>query len=159
MTNALSLDPHFQIEPHASENEFRVPGHSDPFFHPDDIPRNHSIMSFHIRTSGGGDAFKMQKPWKSNKDKDGKRRKNQNREEDSDEELELVDPQVKFSMAFAKDIPPLKLLDRISCEWGKVGGQKFYFYLKDFSILLTQISASWHSRCPPASPSILSRRR
>ena len=130
MTNALSLDPHFQIEPHASENEFRVPGHSEPFFHPDDIPRNHSIMSFHIRTSGGGDAFKMQKPWKNNKDKDGKRRRNQNREEDSEEEPELIDPQVRFSMAFATDIPPLELLDRISCEWGKVGGQKFY--LKDF---------------------------
>ena len=136
MSNALEIDPKFQIEPHAAEGETQVPGHRDPYYHPDDIPRNHSLMSFHIRTSGGGDSFKMQKPRQSNKDKEGKRRNKQREEEEDDEEIEMVDPQVRFSMAFATDIPPLELLDRVSCEWGKCGGQKFY--MKEFQTFDTE---------------------
>jgi hypothetical protein len=55
MANALLIDENFQIEPRNP-----ITGR-EPYYHADDIPHNFSKMSFHIKTSGGADAFKMKK--------------------------------------------------------------------------------------------------
>jgi hypothetical protein len=122
MANALLIDENFQIEPRNP-----ITGR-EPYYHADDIPHNFSKMSFHIKTSGGADAFKMKKPRKS--DKKGARR-NRSRDESDEEEELLIDPQVYFDFAFSTDVTPLDLIQSIDCEWGKMGGQRFY--LKAFN--------------------------
>ena len=128
VSNFLLIDEYFQIEP---RDPLCLRG---PYYHADDVPRNQSVMSFHIRTSGGGDAFAMQKPRKNQKK--GQRR-NVNRDEDEEDDG-LVDPQVHFSFAFSSDVRPMELIDRVSCEWGKLGGQKFY--LKAFTTFDTELA-------------------
>jgi hypothetical protein len=61
MANALLIDENFQIEPRNP-----ITGR-EPYYHADDSPHTFSKMSFHIKTSGGADAFKMKKPRKSDK--------------------------------------------------------------------------------------------
>jgi hypothetical protein len=85
-------------------------------------------MSFHIKTSGGADAFKMKKPRKS--DKKAARRNHAQDSDDEEEEI-LVNPQVYFDFAFSTDVVPLDLIQSIDCKWGKLGGQRFY--LKEFN--------------------------
>lgn len=127
-SNLILLDETAQIDPRDRTSEWEL------YQHQDDIPHNHSKMSFHIRTSGGGEAFNMQKPRKNEKKK-GQRRNNSNADSD-EEEGNLKDPQVDFNFAMSSDLGCDELLDRISCEWAKVGGQKFY--PKDFESFDTE---------------------
>ena len=128
MSNCQLLDEYFQIETHDTLCM------RDPYYSPADVQSNLSVQSFHIRTSGGSQAFDMQKPTKNQKKEQQRRRKAQ--DEEDDEDYDLMDPQVWFSFAFSSDMVPKELLDRVSCEWGKAGGQKFY--IKVFSTFETE---------------------
>ena len=55
----------------------------------------------------------MRKPWR----KDGK---------DADRDEELQDPEVNFSIVFSSDETPEDVVDRISCEWGRLNGKKMW---------------------------------
>ena len=51
----------------------------------------------------------MKRPW----EKDG----------DTREDDELQDPEVYFAVSFSSDEAPEDVVDRISCEWGRMNGK------------------------------------
>ena len=61
-------------------------------------------------------AFAMKKPktWRKKKDNE------------SNEEEDMVMPEIYFTISFSSDKDPHKILDRVAGEWGKVGGKKLY---------------------------------
>ena len=128
MSNCQLLDDKFQIETHDTLCM------RDPYYSPADVQSNLSVQSFHIRTTGGSQSFEMQKPTKNQKKEQQRRRKAH--DDDEDEDFDMIDPQVWFSFAFSTDMVPKDLLDRVSCEWGKAGGQRFY--IKVFSTFDTE---------------------
>ena len=79
---------------------------------PDDIPINFTDLSVNVKVSGGAKAFEMKTPWK----KDG----------DTREDEELQDPEVYFAIAFSTDEKPEDVVERISCEWGRLNGKKMW---------------------------------
>ena len=84
----------------------------------------------------------MQKPRRDDKKK-GRRR---NKGYDSDEEPDLIDPQVYLNFACSSDMSPTELFECVGVEWGRMGGAKVY--LKAFSSFDTETGAmclrSWN---------------
>ena len=78
----------------------------------EDIPFNHTDLGMNIRVQGGGYAFAMKKPWKKNLD------------DDNNDDEELINPVVKFTIAFSSDERPEDMMERVDAEWGKLGGRK-----------------------------------
>lgn len=87
----------------------------------------------------------MQKPPKNDKQKGGRRR-NQSYNEESDEEPDLVNPQVYLNFDCSVDMDPQELFDCVGVEWGRLSGAKIY--LKVFNSFDTDTCAmvlcSWN---------------
>ena len=89
-------------------------GEHDPLEEPSQIPLCNTELSNHIVVSGGLKAFQMKKPWGYNKDTTPVN------------EEGLADPEVYLAFSFSCDKDPRKLLDAVSAEWGKLGGNKMF---------------------------------
>jgi hypothetical protein len=87
---------------------------------PSEIPFNHTEMGKHIQQTGGNKSFDMRKPRKNEKKKGGRRYN------DDEDEEGLVDPEVYCSLAISCDVNPQVVLDRVSCEWGRIGGNRLW---------------------------------
>jgi hypothetical protein len=137
--NCILMDSTFQIEPRNLDSD------KPPLYHQDEISANHTVMSFHIRTSGGSESFDLQKPRKKDKQKGGRRR-NQAYEDEEEEEPDLVNPQVYLNFACSMDMDPQELFDCVGVEWGRLGGAKVY--LKAFNSFDTgtcaMVLCSWN---------------
>ena len=105
LKNGRKVDPTLVIEP-------VVEGLGERIADPEDIPINFTDLSSNFKMSGGLKAFEMKTPWK----KDG----------DNREEVELQDPEVYFAVAFSSDVKPEDVVERISCEWGRLNGKKMW---------------------------------
>ena len=105
LQNGRKVDPTFVIEP-------VVEGKGGRIDNPEDIPINFTDLSVNVKVSGGAKAFEMKTPWR----KDG----------DTRDEEELQDPEVYFAIAFSSDEKPEDVVDRISCEWGRLNGKKMW---------------------------------
>ena len=75
---------------------------------PEDVPMNFIDLSMNVKVSGGSKVFEMKRPWRNDGD---------NREE------ELQDPDVYFAIVFSPDEEPEEIVERISCEWGRMNGK------------------------------------
>lgn len=118
------MDNTFQIEPRNPDSD------KPPLYYQDEISQNHTVMSFHIRTSGGSKSFDMQKPCKDDKKKGGRKRNQSYNKESDEEEPDLVNPQVYLNFACSMNMDP-QLFDCVEVEWGRLGGAKIY--LKAFN--------------------------
>ena len=103
--NGMKVDDKLVIEPVAE-------GKGRKITRPEDISFNHTDLGMNMRVQGGGNAFAMKKPWKKNFD-----------DADDDNE-ELINPVVKFTIAFSSDESPEDMMERVDAEWGKMGGRK-----------------------------------
>ena len=88
---------------------------------PSELPFDHTDLGAWIQ-KGGNKVFEMKKA-----------RKNRDQE---DEEDTYLNPEVYFTFAISSDVDPLKIVDRISCEWGRIGGRRLY--VKEISSFNTQ---------------------
>ena len=98
-------------------------GEFDPIEDADQIPLCNTELSNHVMVSGGLRAFQMTKPW-------GWRKDTTPVNEDG-----FADPEVHLALSFSCDKDPRKLLDAVSAEWGKLGGNKLF--LKEVSAYTT----------------------
>ena len=105
LINGRKVDPTLVIEP-------VVEGVGERIDSPEDIPINFTDLSSNFKMSGGLKAFEMKTPWK--------------RDGDNREEVELQDPEVYFAVAFSSDVKPSDIVERISCEWGRINGKKMW---------------------------------
>lgn len=80
-------------------------------FEAGEIPFDHTDLGEWIQ-KGGGKVFEM---------KTARKNRDQEAEEDT-----YVSPEVYFTLALSSDVDPMKIVDRISCEWGKIGGIRLY---------------------------------
>ena len=106
LKNSRKVDPTLVIEA-------VYPGKGNKIDNPDDIPLNFTDLSMNVKVQGGGRSFEMRKPWR----KDGK---------DAELDEELQNPEVNFSIAFSSDEKPEDVVDRISCEWGRLNGKRMW---------------------------------
>ena len=109
-SNGLKVDDKWVIEP-------VVVGKGQRITAAEDIPYNHTDMGINVRVPGGSQAFEKRRPWKKQGGDRGHR--------DEDEE-ELEDPIVKFTIAFSSDEEPEWIMERLGAEWGKLGGKKIW---------------------------------
>jgi hypothetical protein len=93
-------------------------------FEPSELPFDHTDLGNWVQ-KGGNKVFEMKKPKKNNK-------KNS---VDEDEEA-LLHPEVYFTFALSCDMDPQKIVDRVSCEWGRIGGVRLW--IKDISSFMTK---------------------
>ena len=88
---------------------------------PNDLPFDHTDLGAWIM-KGGNKVFEMKKA----------------RKNDREEEDRYLDPEVYFTFGFSSDVDPLKIIDRISCEWGRIGGRRLM--VKEISSFNTKTS-------------------
>ena len=105
LQNGQKVDPTLVIET-------VIEGKGDQIREIEDIPINFTDLSVNVKVSGGSKAFQMKQLWK----KDGEVR----------EDDELQDPEVYFAIAFSSNEEPEEVVDRISCEWGRLNGKKMW---------------------------------
>jgi len=104
----LKVDETVLFEPER-EGEWRL-------FDPQGLPTDFTDCGVWIKVSGNAGVFEMRKPRKS--DNDGRARRG------GDEEDELVDPEVYFQCCISCDVDPEVILERVSFEWARIGGNR-----------------------------------
>ena len=105
MGEGLKVDPTFVIEP-AQEGD-----KTGKWEKPSDVPFNYTDLGAAIRVAENA-RFEKVKPW-------GKRATNTD-----GTEVDMVDPEVYFTMCFSSDIDPEIILRRIRDEWRRQGGNR-----------------------------------
>ena len=93
------------------------------------VPFDHTDLGNHVVLSGGVNAFALKTPKRWGKKKN---------ETEDDEEMVL--PEIYFTLSFSSDKDPHKILDRVAGEWGKIGGKKLF--LKNISSFNTRTAVN-----------------
>jgi hypothetical protein len=108
ISNAQLVDPKFAINPinpNSKEKNITSKGNISP---------NMTKLGTHIKISGNGNAF-SKKNW-DNQDQTRKSRK--------PKKEEFRDPMVYFSMIVSTEVRPQELINRITHEWARAGGNR-----------------------------------
>lgn len=84
-------------------------------FDPQGLPTDFTDCGVWIKVSGNAGVFEMRKPRK-NDDNKARRR--------GDDEDDLIDPEVYFQCCISSDEEPEVILERVSFEWAKIGGNR-----------------------------------
>jgi hypothetical protein len=103
----LKVDGSVVLEPER-EGDIRL-------FDPQGLPTDFTDCGVWIKVSGNAGVFEMRKPRKSEDDKARRR---------GDDEDDLIDPEVYFQCCISSDEEPEVILERVSFEWAKIGGNR-----------------------------------
>lgn len=102
--NMLKVDESVLFEPER-EGSLRL-------FDPHELPTDFTDCGAWIKVSGNAGVFEMRKPRKNEAKRGG---------EDEDE---LIDPEVYFQCCISCDEEPEVILERVSFEWARIGGNR-----------------------------------
>ena len=103
----LKVDGSVVLEPER-EGDIRL-------FDPQGLPTDFTDCGVWIKVSGNAGVFEMRKPRKTEDDKARRR---------GDDEDDLIDPEVYFQCCISSDEEPEVILERVSFEWAKIGGNR-----------------------------------
>ena len=109
LSNAQIVDPRFAINPIDPESKAKN------ITSKGEISPNMTKLGTHIKISGNGNAFNKKKVWAD---------QNQSRKSRKPKKDEFKDPTVYFSMVVSTAVRPQELLDRITHEWARTGGNR-----------------------------------
>jgi hypothetical protein len=115
MVNAKMVDPHFVWNP-INPNVVGLANITSK----GEIPTNMTMLSSHVKVSGGGYAFVKQRVHKEKKAMHAQQGGRGNNEK----EQEYKDPTVYFNLIISLDVDPLEIIARTTYEWTWINGQR-----------------------------------
>jgi len=109
ISNAQLVDPKFAINPiHPNSKEKNITSKGE-------VSSNMTKLGTHIRISRNGNVFNKKKVWDT---------QDQARKSRKPKKEEFRDPAVYFSMIVSTEVRPQELIDRVSHEWARSGGNR-----------------------------------